>query len=155
MNKSIHSSVQSRINELRKAAAADRRAHGGHRGRPSERIWNQALDLCQIQGAAVSAVAKAISVSDQGLRYRLKRVPQAKGKTTLPHPAFMEIAPTTIETACHPLPATLPLMPSHAITPVIELERRDGMKLRLAHLPSQGMSVAQLLAQFMAGGACS
>lgn len=161
-------SVKSSIEELRREATAYRRTQGNPRCRPSERIWKKAVGLCRIQRAAVSAVAEAISVSDQGLRYRIEAALKGKKKTVpTPRAAFMEISSDALQSvAVGPLPASasagrpiqggasvvLPQMSSSAWAPLIELERPDGVKLRLAHLPSQDISLKGLLGQFLGEG---
>jgi hypothetical protein len=153
MKKNIQASVEARIRELGQELAAFRRMQGGPSCHPPTKIWDEAIALCRV--APLSAVASGISVSPQGLRNRIKL---AKESSKGPVVAFMEISPAALSMSVKPPLSSVPQTIQEQslsrssrppITPVIELERRDGLKLRLIDFPQQEISLASLLTQFM------
>jgi hypothetical protein len=166
MRNEVRSSTESRIENLRKKLAALRRAQGGRKSHPSEEIWSEAVELCR--KTPLGIVASGIGVSEQGLRNRLKEQSKKARKRSKNAPqketgraSFMEIAPDALSVARGMAPVLrdvapqqvrgqihqlLASPPAPSATSMIELERRDGLKLRL-QLSSQ--SLAHLLSQFM------
>lgn len=157
MKKTIHSVVDAKIAKLGKDLADFRRKNRTRKRYPPEEIWNRAIALCD--EAPLGAVAQGILVSEQGLRNRIKSAKSAKRQGRKPVRAgFMEISPAALASASAPQsaltsapdvkPSVPPFLFSSSAAPMVELERRDGLKLRV-QLPSHGLSLAHLLGQFM------
>ena len=158
----IHSSVKLNTEELERDLVALRSIRGEKSSHLSTTFWNKAVKLCR--KAPVSIIAKGIGVSKQGLYNHInnrKKAEKNSGQKAINN-TFMEISadalaigkdmgPTICDSAQlevqnnmgKSLTSNSMVMPNGSL---IELERHDGMKLRV-HL--QSSSLEKLINQFM------
>jgi len=98
-------------------------------------LWDAAIGLVETHG--VSRVTRTLRLSATDLNKRRGIVgTRQRRQAPVAEAAFVEIEQTPIE-------------PPDAKTPWMELERPDGMRLRIR--PSQGVDMLALLERFMGG----
>ena len=122
----------------------DLRKRLGAKQHPSEEIWKEAVELCEV--APLSRVAEGIGVSNNGLRNQRKRNPE--GNT--PRPShFLEV-----QSLASSLPVLSPAMvrPSvlgSELVRGIEIFREDGALLRIVDLQAHGIELHGLIREFL------
>jgi hypothetical protein len=151
MKHTIQSSVESRIEELRKELVAFREKEGRPKCHPSKKIWNDAVELCKV--ASVKSVAEGISVSPSSLQNRIKaRAASGKKKASeARQPQFLEVRGLQVAAALPPHQLTDRVQFAGAENSrQVELMRGDGSCLKITDLGAHGIDLRALVQGFMA-----